>query len=232
MITLRPADQRGHADHGWLDALHSFSFASYFNPDNMGFGPLRVLNQDRIAAGQGFGMHGHENMEIVTYVLEGTLRHRDSMGHEGPIHAGDVQYMSAGSGVRHSEFNGSETDECRLLQIWIEPSVSGAEPRYDQRHVGVESEGKGFEHVAGPDGDDGVLNLRQDARLFIARLAAGESATRELAAGRSGYLHVARGELTLGDQPLVEGDAVEMQGQASIELRAERDSIVLLFDLG
>jgi redox-sensitive bicupin YhaK (pirin superfamily) len=231
MITLRPAAQRGHADHGWLDAWHSFSFAAYFDPDNMGCGHLRVLNQDRIAPGKGFGTHGHQDMEIVTYVLEGTLMHRDSMGHEGPIHAGDVQFMSAGSGVRHSEFNGSDTDECRLLQIWIEPAESGRAPRYAQRHVGTAPEGRGFELVVAPDAQGDALSIGQDARISIVRLGAGESAETTISAGRKAYLHIAQGELSVGDQGLTAGDAAVIEDETEIAVRAEVPTIALLFDL-
>ena len=232
MITPRRSEDRGHANHGWLDANHTFSFAGYFDPEWIQFGELRVLNQDRIAPGMGFGTHGHEDMEIVTYVLEGSLEHRDSMGTGSRLTPGMVQLMSAGSGVTHSEFNGSREEELHLLQMWVMPAERGTRPRYEECQFEELEQVTGRLHlVVSPDGRDGSLSIGQDARLFAGRFAAGESSTHELAPGRMAWLHLARGRMRVGDTELGAGDGAAIREEEALLLRGLEDSELVLWDL-
>ena len=231
MMTIQRSEDRGEANHGWLRAKHSFSFSNYCNPKRMGFGPLRVINEDEVAPGMGFGEHGHKDMEIVTYVLEGTLRHRDSMGNGSALRYGDVQRMSAGSGVRHSEFNESSGERLRLLQIWIEPSEGGGDPGYEEAHFGQEQKRGRLRLIASPDGEQGSVRLRQDARIYATILEEGDEASRELGEGRLGYLHVIRGSLVANGQALKAGDALELDGESKVELTQAEGAEALLFDL-
>ncbi len=229
MITLRRSEERGHADHGWLDTYHTFSFAEYWNPEFMGFGPLRVLNQDRVAASRGFGTHGHRDMEIVTYVLGGALEHRDSLGNGSRILPGEVQLMSAGTGVTHSEFNASSEEELEFLQMWIVPREPGTEPRYEQRAFD-DLDGQ-LRLVVSPDGEDGSLTIAQDARLFAGTLRAGDRVESPLGAGRSAWLHVARGELRLNGELLGPGDGAAVQAEPGVVLQSEGPADVVLWEL-
>ena len=217
MITIRPASERGHANHGWLDAHHSFSFANYRDPQHMGFGTLRVLNQDRIAPAAGFPPHGHADMEIVTYVLRGVLEHRDSMGHGSRITPEDVQLMGAGTGVTHSEYNGSQDEELELLQMWVLPAARGTEPRYEQRSFPREERRGGLRLLVSPDGADGSLVIGQEARLYAAVLESGETARLDLA-GDMAWVHVAHGAARLGSVRLRSGDGAAVRGEDALEL--------------
>jgi redox-sensitive bicupin YhaK (pirin superfamily) len=231
MITVRSATERGHADHGWLDTYHSFSFADYHDPEHMGFSVLRVLNDDRVAAGGGFPPHGHRDMEIVTYVLDGGLQHRDNMGNGSVIRPGVVQRMSAGTGVVHSEFNASRHDPVHLIQIWILPRERDLEPSYEEKSVAAPDVATGLSLVASPDGRAGSVTIHQDASLYVARLDAGASARLELAPGRKAYVHVAIGDATLNDVPLAEGDGARVVDEAGIRLNSKGGAEVLVFDL-
>ena len=231
MITIREAKDRGHANRGWLDARHSFSFASYYDPNNMGFGPLRVLNDDRFGPGRGFGTHPHENMEILTYPLAGSLAHSDSTGGGGTLKYGDVQRMSAGDGVEHSEFNGSETEWLHLLQIWIEPSVENTPARYEDRFFDPEARRGKFQTIASPDGQDGSMDIYQDATLLATILKGGERLTHPLTPGRRGYVHVATGTATVNGHAVSEGDAVKFENEAEIVLEGRGEGEILVFDL-
>src|SRR6267378_3445950 len=231
MTELRPAAERGHANHGWLDSYHSFSFADYQDPRHMGFGPLRVINEDRVAPGSGFGTHGHRDMEIISYVLEGALAHKDSMGTGSTIVPGDVQRMSAGKGVMHSEFNQSKDGVTHFLQIWIEPSVTGVAPSYEQKHFDAASKRGKLRLLASPDGRDGSVTIHQDAFLYAALLDGADRAVHKLLPGRRAYLHVARGRLTANGQPLEAGDALKAIDTAELVLEQGADAEVLLFDL-
>ena len=231
MITLRPANERGHANHGWLDSWHSFSFAEYFDQGHVHWGPLRVINEDRVAAGRGFGQHGHRDMEIISYVLEGALGHKDSMGHSSSIVPGDVQRMSAGTGVQHSEFNYSETGTTHFLQIWIIPDRQGVAPSYEERKFS-EAEKRGrLRLVASPDGADGSVGIHQDARLYAGLFDGDEQAELALALGRLGYVHVARGAVEVNGHALSAGDALLYEGEPLVDLRNGRQAEVLVFDL-
>ena len=231
MIELRKSDQRGYADHGWLKSFHSFSFADYYDPKHMGFGPLRVINEDRVAAGMGFGTHGHRDMEIISYVLDGALAHKDSMGNGSAIRPGDVQRMSAGTGVTHSEFNHSRDGATHFLQIWIQPNVTGIAPSYEEEHFDVASKRGQLRLIASPDGRDGSVRVHQDAYLFAALLNGDEQASHRLAESRLGYVHVARGEVEVNGQRLDAGDALKMSTAAEIVLKNAKNAEVLLFDL-
>ena len=231
MITLRRSQERGYADHGWLKSFHSFSFADYHDPAQMGFGPLRVINEDRVAPGTGFGTHGHRDMEIISYVLDGELAHRDSMGNGSVIRPGDVQRMSAGSGVRHSEFNHAQDRTTHFLQIWIEPNVTGIAPSYEEKRFSDADKQGRLRLVASPDGADGSVRIHQDARMYVSRLAPGQSLVAELAAGRLGYLHLVRGALTVNGERLADGDAAKVRDESRLAIGAEGDSELLLFDL-
>ncbi len=231
MIDFRLAGERGHADHGWLDSWHSFSFAGYHDPAHMGFGALRVINEDRIAPGTGFGTHGHRDMEIVSYVLEGALAHQDSLGNGSVIRPGDVQRMSAGTGVRHSEFNQQQDAPTHFLQIWIEPDRRGIEPGYEERHF-PEAEKRGvLRLVASPDGADGSVRIHQSARVFAGLFDGDERARLALAPGRRAYVHVARGSVSVNGRRLSAGDAAKLVGEPQVEIDGGSSAEVLVFDL-
>jgi redox-sensitive bicupin YhaK (pirin superfamily) len=230
MTELRRSAERGHANHGWLDSYHSFSFADYYDPLHMGFGPLRVINEDRVQPGSGFGTHGHRDMEIISYVLEGALGHKDSIGNGSTIVPGDVQRMSAGTGVRHSEFNHEKAGVTHFLQIWIEPHVTGIPPSYEQRHFKPEDKRGRLRLIASPDGRDGSVTIHQDALLYAGLFDGKETANHSLHAGRKGYVHVARGKISVNGQALEAGDALKTDAGA-IELKDGKNAEVLVFDL-
>jgi hypothetical protein len=231
MNAVRRANERGHARHGWLDSFHSFSFADYHDPSHMGFGPLRVINEDRVQPGQGFGTHGHRDMEIISYVLEGGLAHRDSMGNGSVIRPGDVQRMSAGTGITHSEYNASERDPVHFLQIWIEPEVRGIAPSYEEKRFDDASKRGQWRLIASRDGREGSVRIHQDARLYVTRLEAGESISHELASGRRAYVHVIRGDARVNEQPLTTGDALKVESEREVRVDQAQAADVLLFDL-
>lgn len=233
MIQIRRSDERGHFDHGWLDTYHTFSFADYFDPTFMGFGALRVINEDRVAPGRGFGMHGHRDMEIITYVLDGELAHKDSMGNGSSIVPGEVQRMSAGTGVRHSEFNHSREAEVHLLQIWLLPEREGITPSYEQKFFGDEEKEGKLRVIASPDAREGSVKIHQDASLYASLLSDGESVEYRFAKGRRGWLHVARGEVRVGETSLKAGDGAAITNENSIAISGagEKTSEILLFDL-
>jgi len=231
MMELRLAGERGYADHGWLKSYHSFSFADYYDPRHVGFGPLRVINEDRIAPGTGFGTHGHRDMEIISYVLEGALAHRDSMGNGSTMVPGDVQRMSAGRGVTHSEFNHDASGITHFLQIWIEPEVTGIEPSYEQKHFDAAAKRGRLRLIASPDGAEGSVSLHRDARVYAALLDGAERAVHALTRGRSAYLHVARGRVDVNGRRLAAGDALKLADIAEIVLEKGEGAEVLLFDL-
>jgi len=232
MLTLRKSQDRGHADHGWLNSYHSFSFAGYFDPQHMGFGPLRVINEDRIAPGTGFGTHGHRDMEIISYVLSGELAHKDTMGNVKGIPPGDVQRMSAGKGVMHSEFNHAKDQVTHFLQIWIEPNVRGIEPSYEQRSFpDVQKRGR-LRLVASPDGAQESVLIHADARVYAGLFDGQESAELALAPGRRAYVHLVRGELQVNGQALASGDAAMLEREDRVSLSGARQAEVLVFDLG
>ncbi len=231
MISVRNSNERGHANHGWLDSFHSFSFADYHDPRHMGFSVLRVINEDRVAPGTGFPTHGHRDMEIVTYVLKGALDHKDSLGNGSTIRPGEVQRMSAGRGVRHSEFNPSDSEPVHLLQIWILPDRAGHAPGYEQKHFNpAELEGR-LRLVASPNGHDGSVTIHQDARLYATRLDGAASVSHALAPGRRAYVQVARGAVTLNGVPLSAGDGAGIENESLVTLASGEDAEVLLFDL-
>jgi len=230
MIEIRKSEDRGHADHGWLLSYHTFSFADYHDRENMGFGHLRVINEDRIQPGTGFGTHGHRDMEIISYVLEGELAHKDNMGNGSTIVPGDVQRMSAGKGVLHSEFNHAQ-DVTHFLQIWIEPSVTGIAPSYEQKRFDAASKRGRLRLVASPDGREGSVTIHQDAFVYAALLDGADRAVHSLQPNRRAYVHVARGRLTVNGRPLEAGDAAKAVDTAEIVLEKGKDAEVLLFDL-
>jgi redox-sensitive bicupin YhaK (pirin superfamily) len=230
MTELRRAAERGHANHGWLDSYHSFSFADYYDPEHMGYGPLRVINEDRVNPGSGFGTHGHRDMEIISYVLEGALGHEDSMGNGSTIVPGDVQRMSAGTGVRHSEYNHDKAAATHFLQIWIEPKFTGMKPSYEQKHFGPEEKRGRLRLIASPDGREGSVTVHQDALIYAGLFDGAERARIELAPGRKGYVHLARGKASVDGKVLQAGDALKSDG-GSIEIANGEDAEVLLFDL-
>ncbi len=231
MLEIRRSGDRGLADHGWLRSFHSFSFADYYDPRHMGFGSLRVINEDRVQPGMGFGTHGHRDMEIVSYVLEGALEHKDSMGNGSVIRPGDVQRMSAGRGVQHSEYNPSPRELVHFLQIWIEPNVRGIAPSYEEKHFDADSKRGKLRLVASPDGRDGSVTIHQDAELHAALVDGAERVTHALAPGRKAYVHVARGAVTVNGQALVAGDALKAADVREVVIEQGRDAEVLLFDL-
>lgn len=231
MQTLRRADDRGQADHGWLQARHSFSFGEYHDPRHMGFGPLRVINDDRVAPGNGFPMHGHRDMEIVTYVLEGAIAHKDSLGNGATTLPGDVQRMSAGTGILHSEFNASLRDPLHLLQIWIEPVARGIRPGYEQKHFTADDKRGRLRLVASPDGVDGSVTIHADARVHVGLFDGDEHAVLALDPARKAYVHLARGELTVNGERLQAGDALKLEGESRLTLDAGVGAEVLVFDL-
>jgi len=230
MISIRKAQDRGITRTSWLDSRHSFSFAHYYDPKHMGFGPLRVINEDRVAPGAGFPRHHHDNMEIVSYVLEGALEHKDSLGTGSVIRAGEVQRMSAGAGVEHSEFNHSKTEPVHFLQIWIMPEAYGIKPGYEQKSFGGEGE-SGFTLIASQDGREGSVTVHQDATLSLGRIKKGQDRFHSLSEGRAAWLQVTRGSIALGGQILKAGDGAAIEQEARIGIRAQEDSEFLLFDM-
>jgi quercetin 2,3-dioxygenase len=231
MLRIRQAAERGHLNYGWLDTHHTFSFGNYYDPSHMGFRSLRVINDDRVQPGQGFGMHSHRDMEIVTYVLEGTLQHRDSMGHSSLIRAGELQRMTAGTGVRHSEFNPSDHEWVHLYQIWLLPERNGLEPSYEQLAVRQEKTDGQFRLVASPDGAENSLTIHQDARLYLASLSAGQSAVHRIERGRGAWLQVLRGNVSISNNDLAAGDGVALEDEDALAIYAAEPSEILLFDL-
>ena len=230
-MELRRATDRGHADHGWLDSWHTFSFADYYDPAHMGFGPLRVINEDRVQPGMGFGTHGHRDMEIISYVLDGELSHKDNMGNGSIIVPGDVQRMSAGRGVLHSEFNPSADRPVHFLQIWIEPDARGVRPSYEQKRIDATAKRGRLALIASPDGRDGSVTIHQDARVYAALVNGDDTVEYDVPAGRRAYVHVARGRVALNGDALEAGDAAKLAGPAHITLAQGEDAEVLLFDL-
>ncbi len=231
MLVVRNAHDRGHADHGWLDSYHTFSFADYHDPAHMGFGALRVINEDRVAPGAGFPAHAHRDMEIVSYVLDGALEHKDSLGNGSVIRPGDVQRMSAGRGVRHSEFNASQTEPVHFLQIWILPNLTGGTPGYEQKHFDAAALQGRLCLVASPDGRAGSVTIQQDALIFAAKLTGDERATHVLAPGRKGYVHVAKGALDVNGHALRAGDGARLEDERDIRLSSGKTAEALVFDL-
>ncbi|SFX25428.1 MULTISPECIES: pirin family protein [unclassified Pseudomonas] len=231
MLTLRKASDRGIARHGWLNSFHTFSFANYRNLDEQGFSDLLVINDDRVAAAKGFGQHPHRDMEIFSYVLEGALEHKDTLGTGSVIRPGDVQLMSAGSGVAHSEFNHSDSEPVHFLQIWIVPNVAGATPRYQQQHFSPEQKRGRLQLIISPEGTDGSLQIRQDARVYAGLFDGKQSATLTLAPDRYAYVHVARGKVELNGVQLQEGDGVRVREEQVLTFNNGEDAEVLVFDL-
>ena len=231
MLTLRKNTDRGHADHGWLNSWHTFSFAGYHDPQHMGFSDLRVINDDRVQPGQGFGTHGHRDMEIITYVLDGALEHKDSMGNGSVIRPGDVQRMSAGKGVRHSEFNASQSAPVHLLQIWIEPNLTGIDPGYEEKHFSDDEKRGRLRLIASPDGRDGSVKIHQNAQMYAALLDGADPVTHTPAAGRKTYVHVARGAVTVNGQSLNGGDGARIHDESRIVFSDAQKAEMLLFDL-
>ncbi len=231
MTDIRRAQDRGHADHGWLDSFHSFSFADYHDPAHMGFGSLRVINEDRVGPGKGFGTHSHRDMEIISYVLQGGLSHKDSIGNGSVIRPGDVQRMSAGTGVAHSEFNASNSDPVHFLQIWIEPNARGVKPSYEEKRFDEASKRGQLRLIASSDGRDGSVTVHQDASLYAALVDGSEAAEFAQVPGRKTYVHVVRGEVQVNGQPLAAGDALKSVGETRMRIDNGHDSEVILFDL-
>lgn len=231
MIAVRRGSERGHFNHGWLDTYHTFSFSRYYDPKHMGFRSLRVINEDRVAPGRGFGTHPHENMEIITYVLSGALEHGDSLGTGSTIRPGELQRMTAGTGITHSEFNPSASEPVHLYQIWLMPEREGLEPSYEQRAFPEEERRNQFRLVASPDGRDGSLAIRQDAQLYLASIDEGQGTALALANGRHAWLQVLRGAIEFGGRSLSEGDGAAVSDETEITVRAETPAEVLVFDL-
>ena len=232
MITVRPSQARGHANFGWLDSKHTFSFGSYYDPNYLGFGNLRVINEDRVKAGQGFGPHGHRDMEIITYVLDGALEHRDSMGHGSVICPGDVQRISAGSGIAHSEFNASKTDSVHFLQIWILPNTKGLEPNYEEKHFTLAQKQGQLRLVASGDGRNDSIKIHQDVDLYAAVLKEGDRLNYAVNSNRSLWLQVARGSVTINGKTVNSGDGIAITQEPKIALIAtSNDTEILMFDL-
>lgn len=229
--TIRKADQRGGVQLGWLDSRHTFSFGDYYDPAHMGFGPLRVINEDRVAPGGGFPTHPHRDMEIISYVLDGALAHKDSTGAAGVVRSGDVQRMTAGTGVRHSEYNASDADPAHFLQIWIVPERAGLAPGYEQKRFSPEEMRGRLRLIAAPDARDGALLIHQDAEVYATRLGAGETVRRALAEGRGAWIQVARGALTVNGAALGAGDGLAATGPGEVVLETASEAEALLFDL-
>ena len=231
MLTVRHASERGHAQHGWLDSWHSFSFADYYDPKHVQFGPLRVINEDRVQAGQGFGTHSHADMEIISYVLEGELEHKDSMGTGSIIRPGDVQRMSAGRGVQHSEFNPSRTRPVHFLQIWIIPAVRGVAPEYEQRSI-PETEKRGrLRLIASANGQEDSLRIHQDAHVYAGLFSGPQTAQHALSTGRLAYAQLARGSVSVNGQRLNAGDGALLRDETTVSISDGKDAEILLFDL-
>ena len=231
MTRLRPANERGHARQGWLDSYHTFSFGHYYDPEHLGFSNLRVINDDTVVPGAGFGTHGHQDMEIISYVLDGALEHKDSMGNGSVIRPGDVQRMSAGTGVQHSEYNHSKSEPVHFLQIWLEPNRFGVEPGYEEKHFSPEERRGRLALLVSPDGRDGSLSAHQDSLLYGTLLEVGEAVEHSLAAGRRAYVHVARGRVSVNGQPMESGDGVALDDVGQVRLEGLGHAEVLLFDL-
>lgn len=231
MHAIRRSQERGFADHGWLKSFHSFSFADYFDAQHVNFGPLRVINEDRVAAGAGFGTHGHRDMEIISYVLSGELAHKDSLGNGSTIRPGDVQRMSAGTGVRHSEFNPSPTSGVHFLQIWIQPNAVGLAPSYDEKRFAATEKRGRLRLIVSGDGADGSLKMHQDAKLYAGLFDGAETASLDVGAGRRIYAHLARGAIKANGTELAAGDALRLSDGEGLELSAGRDAEILVFDL-
>jgi redox-sensitive bicupin YhaK (pirin superfamily) len=231
MMEVRHGGDRGYADHGWLQSYHSFSFADYYDPRHVQFGPLRVINEDRVVPGAGFGTHGHRDMEILSYVLDGALAHKDSTGTSSTIRPGDVQRMSAGRGVQHSEFNASHTQPVHFLQIWILPDVTGIAPEYEEKRFEAADKRGRLRLIASPGGDDGSVRIHQDARVYAGLFDGDERATLDVAAVRRLYLHVARGQVTANGIALAAGDALKLTDATMLQVSNGRDAEVLAFDL-
>jgi redox-sensitive bicupin YhaK (pirin superfamily) len=231
MITIRRGSERGHFNHGWLDTFHTFAFGDYFDPQHVQFGPLRVMNEDLVAPGQGFGMHGHRDMEIVTYVLSGALAHRDSLGNGETLRPGELQRMTAGTGIRHSEYNPSDDQPVHLYQIWLLPERPGLEPSYEQKAFAAEGRQGAWQLVASPDAAEGSLKIHQNARLYLAELAAGQQLDKTIDKSRQVWLQVLRGEVEVGGERLQAGDAVAVTGESNIAIIASTEAETLLFDL-
>jgi redox-sensitive bicupin YhaK (pirin superfamily) len=231
MLNIRKSQDRGSASFGWLRSQHTFSFGHYYDPAHMSVGPLRVINEDHVAPGRGFDPHSHKNMEIISYVLDGALEHKDSMGNGSVLRYGDVQRMSAGTGVTHSEYNGSKTEPAHFLQIWVIPAEAGGEPGYEEKHFDADSKRGRLRLVASPDGADGSVSLRQDVAIYATILDGEERVDHALAGGRQAYVQVARGAVTVNGVELAAGDAVRISEEAAVSLGGARDAEVLLFDL-
>jgi redox-sensitive bicupin YhaK (pirin superfamily) len=231
MLEVRKSEERGDARHGWLESKHSFSFADYYDPRHTGFGPLLVINEDRVAPGAGFGTHGHRDMEIISYVLDGALEHKDSMGTGSVLHYGDVQRMSAGSGVRHSEFNGSKTEQVHFLQIWIQPSVQGIPPSYEEKHFATADKQGRLRLIASGDGRDGSVTIHQDAAVYVTILNGDDRVEQVLASGRRAYVHVIRGRVSANGVELKGGDALKISAEEKVVLDGAEGAEVLVFDL-
>jgi redox-sensitive bicupin YhaK (pirin superfamily) len=233
MIQVRKGEERGHANHGWLNTYHTFSFADYYDPKFMGFRTLRVINEDRVASGQGFGMHGHRDMEILTYVLQGSLAHKDSMGHQEVLGPNEIQRMSAGTGVRHSEFNPSSTEPLHLFQIWIEPATMGTQPSYEQIRFDPEEKKNKLKRLAGPKGGNGAARINQDAHMFVAELAKKVEIPYSLGSKRAAWVHVVRGRVAVNGIELNTGDAAAVSAEEKLALTGvdSEPSEILLFDL-
>jgi quercetin 2,3-dioxygenase len=231
MVIVRKSKDRGFADHGWLKSFHSFSFAGYYDPQHMGWGNLRVINEDAVAPGKGFGTHGHRDMEIVTYVLSGSLAHKDNMGNVKAIPPGDVQRMSAGTGVQHSEFNHAPSDTTHFLQIWIEPNVKGISPSYEQTTFSASEKQGQLKLIASPDGADRSVTIHADARIYAGLFDAGQTADLALDTARKGYVFLVRGELSVNGVSLAKGDAVLVEGESRLTLGHALEAEVLVFDL-
>jgi redox-sensitive bicupin YhaK (pirin superfamily) len=230
MMTIRKANERGHAQHGWLDSYHTFSFANYYDPEWMGFRSLRVINDDLVMPGQGFGTHPHRDMEIITYILSGALEHKDSMGNGRVIKPGEVQYMAAGTGIQHSEFNPAPDEAVHFLQIWVQPDRKGLKPSYAEKSYADADRGR-LHLVTSKSGRDGSLTINQDADLYLAKLDEGQKVTHRLKPGRHAWVHVAEGEVTLNGQTLKGGDAASLSGESAVQLTGAKPAQVLLFDL-
>jgi len=231
VTTIRPAAERGRTDWGWLDSRHTFSFGEYYDPRHMGYRSLRVINDDRVEGGAGFGTHGHRDMEILSYVLEGTLAHEDSTGGGGVIRPGEIQFMRAGTGVRHSERNASETEPLHFLQVWIVPDARGLAPSYDQRAFDVEAARRGFVELASGAPTNGSIRVHQDVTLWMTRLGEGSERVHPVAPGRHAWVHVAKGPVTLNGRALGEGDSAALSGEPEVRLVGRGDAEVLVFDL-
>jgi redox-sensitive bicupin YhaK (pirin superfamily) len=231
MLTIRKAGERGHADHGWLDTHHTFSFADYYDPKHMGFGPLRVINDDTVAGGGGFPPHGHRDMEIISYVIEGALAHKDSMGNGSVIKPGDVQRMSAGPGVRHSEYNDSKTEPVHFLQIWIQPKAAGLPAGYEQKFFSEDDKRGVLRLVASPDGAEGSVRIQQDVRMYASVLEGDQAVQLTIASGRKGWLHVVTGAVLVNGHSLEAGDGLAIEGEEALRVSSGSKGEVLLFDM-